>query len=191
MQIGHALETAGLNGYHIEILFQNGQAVLRGSVGTPDQAQAASRVAQSVPGVQAVNNQLRVGQSPQQPGAARDPRLAMAAYQQQQMAQMQGAGGMNGMSQMMKGGGNQPANTQVSAPVQLGPKQPGKIRIGVAPPDAQMGQGNNAGADYSTPIRNAGIALMSGPAVEIAPLDSHIPMQLQAEAQQKQCERRQ
>src|ERR1041385_6612366 len=29
---------------------------------------------------------------------------------------------------------------------------------------------------------------MNGPAVEIAPLDSHIAMQLQAEAQQKQCD---
>src|SRR5690348_2425827 len=65
---------------------------------------------------------------------------------------------------------------------------PGRIRIGVAPPDAQVGQGNNAGADYSTPIRNAEVALMSGPAIEIAALDSHIAMQLQAEAQQKQCD---
>jgi hypothetical protein len=32
------------------------------------------------------------------------------------------------------------------------------------------------------------VALMSGPAVEIAALDSHIAMQLQAEAQQKQCD---
>ena len=51
-----------------------------------------------------------------------------------------------------------------------------------------MGQGNNAGADYSTPIRNAEVALMSGPAIEIAALDSHIAIQLQAEAQQKQCD---
>jgi hypothetical protein len=29
---------------------------------------------------------------------------------------------------------------------------------------------------------------MSGPAIEIAALDSHVPMQLQAEAQQKQCD---
>jgi len=58
----------------------------------------------------------------------------------------------------------------------------------VAPPDAQVGQGSNAGADYSTPIRNAMVALMGGPAVEIAALDSHIAMQLQAEAQQKQCD---
>lgn len=91
-------------------------------------------------------------------------------------------GGMPGM------GGNQPTGAPVAAPQALGPKAAGKIRIGVAPPDAQLGQGNNAGADYSTPIRNAEVALMNGPAVEIAALDSHIAMQLQAEAQQKQCD---
>jgi len=98
-----------------------------------------------------------------------------------------GQGGMPGMG--MPGiGGNQPASSPVAAPQTLGPKAPGKIRVGVAPPDAQLGQGNNAGADYSTPIRNAMVLLMSGPAVEIAALDSHIAMQLQAEAQQKQCD---
>jgi hypothetical protein len=96
-------------------------------------------------------------------------------------------GGMPGMG-MPGMGGNQPASAPVAAPQVLGPKAPGKIRIGVAPPDAQVGQGSNAGADYSTPIRNAMVALMSGPAVEIAALDSHIAMQLQAEAQQKQCD---
>jgi hypothetical protein len=85
-------------------------------------------------------------------------------------------------------GGSHPTGAQVTTPQALGPKAPGKIRIGVAPPDAQVGQGNNAGADYSTPIRNAEVALMSGPAVEIAALDAHIAMQLQAEAQQKQCD---
>ena len=43
-------------------------------------------------------------------------------------------------------------------------------------------------ADYSTPIRNAMILLMNGPAVEVAALDSRVPMQVQAEAQQKQCD---
>ncbi len=76
----------------------------------------------------------------------------------------------------------------VAAPQALGPKATGKIRIGVAPPDAQVGQGNNAGADYSTPIRNVMVALMSGPAVEVAALDSRVPVQLQAEAQQKECD---
>lgn len=93
-----------------------------------------------------------------------------------------GLGGMQGMT-------GTPAQTNAPAAQQaLGQKAPGKIRIGVAPPDAQLGQGNNAGADYSTPIRNAEVALMNGPAIEIAALDSHIAMQLQAEAQQKQCD---
>jgi hypothetical protein len=100
--------------------------------------------------------------------------------------------GMLGGTQMGPGmlgpGQGQPAANQFASPQALGAKAPGKIRIGIAPPDAQVGQGNNAGADYSTPIRNAEVALMGGPAVEIAALDSHIAMQLQAEAQQKQCD---
>ncbi len=114
------------------------------------------------------------------------------AMQRQIMAQAANlgatSGGMPPMGGMPGMGGAQPGATQVAAPQALGPKAPGKIRIGVAPPDAQVGQGNNAGADYSTPIRNAEVALMNGPAVEIAALDSHIAMQLQAEAQQKQCD---
>ena len=91
--------------------------------------------------------------------------------------------------QGMMGQGMQPAaGAAVAAPQVLGPKAPGKIRIGVAPPDAQLGQGSNAGADYSTPIRNVEVALMNGPAIEIAALESHVPLQLQAEAQQKQCD---
>jgi hypothetical protein len=111
---------------------------------------------------------------------------AMAQAQQMGMAGgMNAMGGMNGMGAM---GGNQPTGAPVAAPQALGPKAPGRIRVGIAPPEAQLGQGNNAGADYSTPIRNAIVALMNGPAVEIAALDSRIAMQLQAEAQQKQCD---
>ena len=88
---------------------------------------------------------------------------------------------------LMMGGHPTGGAAAASQPV-LGPKAPGKIRIGVAPPDAQVGQGSNNGGDYSTPIRNAEIALMNGPAIEIAPLEAHIPIQLQAEAQQKQCD---
>lgn len=122
---------------------------------------------------------------------------AAAAAMQQKMGQVAQTGmgnpyaamggmpaGMGGMSSTQ----GQPTGAAVAPPQPLGPKAAGKIRIGVAPPEAQVGQGNNAGADYSTPIRNAEIALMSGPAVEIAPLDSHIALQLQAEAQQKQCD---
>jgi hypothetical protein len=99
-----------------------------------------------------------------------------------------GMGGMPPMTGMPGTGGPQGSSTAVAAPQALGPKAPGKIRIGVASPEAQVGQGNNAGADYSTPIRNAVVALMSGPAVEIAALDSRAPVQLQAEGQQKQCD---
>jgi hypothetical protein len=119
---------------------------------------------------------------------------AQIAMQKNAMAQtgMGAAMGQGGMPQGMGGmqgmGMQQNAGAPTAPPQALGPKAKGKIRIGIAPPDAQLGQGNNAGADYSTPIRNAEIALMSGPAIEIVGLDSHIPMQLQAEAQQKQCD---
>jgi hypothetical protein len=75
----------------------------------------------------------------------------------------------------------------VSAANPASGKVPGKIRVGVAPSQAQLGQGNNAG-DFGTPIRNSIILIMSGPAVDIVPLDSHLAMQVQAEAQQKQCD---
>jgi len=138
-------------------------------------------------------------QSPNAGNNQNHPSMSMAqmmnpanqlAFQQQAMAQAQGMGmGMpNGMSGMAGMGMQKPGRAAMGAPQALGPKAPGKIRIGIAPPDAQVGQGTNTGGDYSTPIRNAEIALMSGPAIEIAPLDSHIAMQLQAEAVQKQCD---
>jgi hypothetical protein len=124
------------------------------------------------------------------PAAAMAMQQQMLAQQQQMMAQAQSAGYGNMMMPQMPGmpGANQPASQRVAAPQTLGPKQPGHIRIGVVTPDAQVGQGTNAGQDYGTPIRNALIQLMSGPAVEIAALDARIPIQLQAEAQQKECD---
>src|SRR5215813_9139148 len=71
--------------------------------------------------------------------------------------------------------GAQTASTPVPIPQALGPKAAGKIRIGIAPAVAQMGQGNNAQADFGTPIRNSLVLIMGGPAVEITPLDSHLP----------------
>jgi len=75
--------------------------------------------------------------------------------------------------------------TTAAAP---GPKKANTVRVGVAPSQAQMGQGSNAQGDYGTPIRNSIVLLMSGPAVEIVPLDAHLAMQLQAEAREKQCD---
>jgi hypothetical protein len=116
---------------------------------------------------------------------------AQHAMQQQMMGRAQqmdlGGTGMLSMNGMPAVGAPQ-GGAPVAAPQALGPKAAGKIRIGVAPPDAQLGQGNNAGADYSNPIRNVMVALMSGPAVEVAALDSRVPVQIQAEAQQKECD---
>jgi hypothetical protein len=88
----------------------------------------------------------------------------------------------------MAPGTSQVGDNQQGMGPAAGPKQVGKIRIGVAPPDAQVGQGSHTTQDYSTPFRNAEITLMSGSAVDVVPLDAHIPVQLQAEAQQKQCD---
>ncbi len=133
--------------------------------------------------------------NPQNTSTQMNPQMGAQMGQAMMSQQMAAAYAQKGMfpsgmpnAAMMHPGGNQPASTPVVAPQALGPKAPGKVRIGIAPPEAQLGQGNNAGADYSTPIRNAMVALMSGPAVEIAALDSHIAMQLEAEAQQKQCD---
>ena len=145
---------------------------------------------------QGVAQQPRTAQGFTPPAQQGNPYAAAAAgnaTSQQMMSQYaaqgaMGAGGMGNMANMMAPGGNQPASAPIAIPQALGPKAPGKIRIGVAPPDAQVGQGSNPAADYSTPIRNAMILLMNGPAVEIAALDSRVAMQLQAEAQQKQCD---
>jgi hypothetical protein len=134
----------------------------------------------------------KFGKLPSAAALVSNPAAAMALAQNPSAMgmQMMAAGpGSLGHSGALMGPGMQPAgSTAVATPQVLGPKAPGKVRIGVAPPDAQLGQGNNAGADFSTPIRNVEVALMSGPAVEIAALESHVPMQLQAEAQQKQCD---
>jgi hypothetical protein len=115
---------------------------------------------------------------------------AMMAQAQQLAAMAMMQESMGGQLPNATPGMQQPPVTggAVPLPQALGPKAPGKIRIGIAPAQAQLGQGNNAQADYGTPIRNAIVFLMNGPAVEIAALDSRLPIQTQAEAQQKQCD---
>ena len=134
-------------------------------------------------GYKQVNSFAELQGIPQAPAAVQQTAFQSAGQPTNQPLGMQNVAAM-----MHQGGGNQPASTPIAAPQALGPKAAGKIRIGVAPPEAQLGQGNNAGADYSTPIRNAIVLLMNGPAIEIAALDSRIAMQVQAEAQQKQCD---
>jgi outer membrane lipoprotein SlyB len=131
------------------------------------------------------NPQLKMPSPAQMMNPVTGP-MAQLAMEKQAMAQA----AQLGLASSTLGGMGSGASgaAPVATPQPLGAKAAGKIRIGVAPPEAQVGQGNNAGADYSTPIRNAEVALMNGPAVEVTALDSHIAMQLQAEAQQKQCD---
>jgi hypothetical protein len=151
--------------------------------GVPQMAQPA--VAQGGQAMQP-NGAMPAAGAQGYPNAGQMANVSAMAQQQMMMNQYAAGGGHTPPNMMMAG--NQPASAPIAIPQALGPKAPGKIRIGVAPPDAQLGQGNNSMADYSTPIRNAMILLMNGPAVEVAALDSHVPMQVQAEAQQKQCD---
>ena len=80
------------------------------------------------------------------------------------------------------------SGASASPPQALGPKASGKSRICVALPRAQVGQGNSAQSNYGIPIRNAIISTMSGPLLEVAALDASLPIQVQAEAQQKECD---
>ena len=145
---------------------------------------------QSAASYSALPNQQQQMQQPMQGNTSQVGNMAGGMAQGGMMAQMQqmGMGKMAGMGGQMPGANGVPAGAPMPLPQALGPKAPGKIRIGVAPAQAQLGQGNDAQNDYGTPVRNSIIYLMSGPSVEIAALDSRLPMQVQAEAQQKQCD---
>jgi osmotically-inducible protein OsmY len=78
--IAMALKSAGLSGYDMEIRYQNGIAVLSGSITSPRQAALASQVVSQVPGVRGVNNQLRVTSAARQP-MPRQPIQPAVAWQ--------------------------------------------------------------------------------------------------------------
>jgi osmotically-inducible protein OsmY len=63
--IANSLSAAGLQGYDVDIRFQDGTAVLVGKVGTAQQRAMAAQMTSQVPGVRSVTNQLRVQQVPQ------------------------------------------------------------------------------------------------------------------------------
>ena len=71
-QIGAALTSANLDGYDIQIRYQNGTAMLDGSVGTQAERANASRVVSTIPGVRSVANRLACTEEPARP-AARQP----------------------------------------------------------------------------------------------------------------------
>jgi osmotically-inducible protein OsmY len=62
--IASALSSAGLQGYDVDIRFQDGTAVLAGSVGTPQQRAMAQQITSQVSGVRQVSNQLQIAGPP-------------------------------------------------------------------------------------------------------------------------------
>jgi hypothetical protein len=55
------------------------------------------------------------------------------------------------------------------------------VRIGIVLPKAQLGQGNSK-QDVTEPVRALLISYMSGPTLEVVPLQARIPAQIEAEA---------
>jgi hypothetical protein len=62
-----------------------------------------------------------------------------------------------------------------------------KLTVGVALPRAQLGQPNGQSADVAEPVRQALIAYLRGPMVEVIPIEARIPIQINAEAKEKGC----
>ena len=91
-QIGEVLTSAQLDGYDIQIRFQNGVAMLDGSVGTQAERAAASRAASSVPGVKSVANRLRCTEE----AAAQFAQAGGPGPQGAPRGQIRGAGYMQG-----------------------------------------------------------------------------------------------
>jgi hypothetical protein len=62
-----------------------------------------------------------------------------------------------------------------------------KSRICLVLPKAQLGQGET-GTDVAEPVRQTLTSYLSGPAAEIVPLTARIPIQIDSEAEQSNCE---
>jgi osmotically-inducible protein OsmY len=129
MEIGRALQGAGLIGYDIEVLYQSGGAMLRGMVGTEEQRLAAERVARSVSGVQVVSNQLRLEGAQ---GPSRQPQYLAAAYQPGAPA---GPGGPPGPSSPLGPGmGGPPMGPPMNGPMSGVPMGSGVPQMGMPMP---------------------------------------------------------
>jgi hypothetical protein len=63
-----------------------------------------------------------------------------------------------------------------------------KMKVGVALPRAQLGQGNGEAADVAEPVRQALLSYLKGPAIEVVALEARIPLQINAEAKEKGCD---
>ncbi len=103
--IASALSSAGLQGYDVDIRFQDGTAVLAGSVGTPQQRAMAQQITSQVSGVRQVSNQLQISGPPirrtaydaNAPALSGPPPMAAPAMAAPPMGMPMGAPSMGGM----------------------------------------------------------------------------------------------
>jgi hypothetical protein len=77
--------------------------------------------------------------------------------------------------------------TPVSASAGSNEKKAGVIRIGIAMPKAQLGQGAN-GPTSGEPVRVILAQYLAGPSVEAISIAALLPDQIEAEAKSKQCD---
>ncbi len=79
------------------------------------------------------------------------------------------------------------AVTAAPAPATPAAKKPGVVRIGIAMPRAQWGQGTQ-GPSAGEPVRGVLSQYLSGPTLEAVSLAALLPQQVEAEAREKQCD---
>ena len=135
--IARALQAAKLSGYDVEIRYQNGICLLSGSVATADQKAAATQYTQQVPGVQRVDNRLKVAGAAQPAPPRTASRVNPVAYQNQP--------GTPPMPPMPPGAGGPGAGGYPQGP------GPGAGPGGVPAPAYGHAGAGNAGTVYNNP----------------------------------------
>lgn len=152
-QIAAALTAAQLDGYDIEIRYQDGTALLGGSVGTMAEREAAERVVSQVPGVMSVQNHLRPAREPLPPqGGMQHPGMghpAMAGHPGMH-PQMGPQGPIHPAAYGMMG--SQGPGPQGMGPQGMGPGMPGAPAYGPSGPGASPAVFNSPSMpDYAWP----------------------------------------
>ena len=159
----------------------------------------ATAIAQMLTDAQAQVLMMKASQNtdPSKPALTQAEMMALNQYlmaKQQTAASAAGAAmPTQGMmpNAMPKGAMPQQAALPTAAPMPAatptGDKKPGIIRIGLAMPKAQMGQGNQ-GPAVGEPLRQMLAQYLHGPNVEIVSLASLLPAQIAEEAKQANCD---
>lgn len=88
---------------------------------------------------------------------------------------------------LMKNEWPQLATLLLAALCMAAPAKAATPTVCIALPKAQLGQGNNAAVDVSEPVRTTLGQYLAGPSIQLVSLDARIPIQIDAEAAEKNC----